>query len=149
MNTQAETKHFHKASYAEVVRRSPQSSSPICHSGIPKEKGSNLQYLEVHPPESGYSWLKDSHTGVPKSAKLLPILGDKMAAVGIDNCFFRPIGGNLVLLSTIGGAVMVEILRENSLSFSMWFETIRPWSKKDSAIGRLVWLICGGIPLHI
>ncbi|GAB4834922.1 hypothetical protein Ancab_033189, partial [Ancistrocladus abbreviatus] len=104
-------------SYVDVVRSPPRANylSNQEH-GESKQQQVHL-CVEVNSYESELSWLRGSFTGILKSINTLLDLGKKVKEAGIRNCLTRPIGGNLILLTTTGVESIEEIARKNRSIF--------------------------------
>ncbi|GAB4860694.1 hypothetical protein Ancab_035856 [Ancistrocladus abbreviatus] len=133
-------------SFADILKRpTERKSNGISTGGSTHQE----QVVEIDARIADTGWIQGSFTGGLKSFDLVNNISRVLAKAGIGDCLVRSFGGLLVLLTATGKRSMEAIVDANRSLFSDWFSFLRPWAKLDVGDGRLVWLRCFGIPLHL
>ncbi|GAB4860848.1 hypothetical protein Ancab_036009 [Ancistrocladus abbreviatus] len=76
-------------------------------------------------------WLRGCLVGEIKSITMLEGLKAEMENEGIRGYRLQPMGGNLVLISTMGASSVVESVERDRQLLERWFKIIRPWKETN------------------
>lgn len=93
-------------------------------------------------------WLKETYVGQTHSLECSLDIQDNLHKVGIFNIKAVPLGGNQVLLSSVGEVELSKCLTDDAEIFSKWFANVRPWEPGKMSREHLVWLNVTGVPVH-
>lgn len=102
--------------------------------------------LEFNVNNDELKWLKRSYVGQTHKIEAVVITQDKFHQEGIFVIKAAPMGGDLVLLTPMGDEEVSEILAQDEVWPSKWFNDIKPWSPEMVAKERNVWLSVTGLP---
>ncbi|GKU95921.1 hypothetical protein SLEP1_g9218 [Rubroshorea leprosula] len=148
-------------SYAEAVKNGPRkheesdSREPMQVMGIKKQwrksKANQEQWqgLEVMAEEEDLRWLQDCFVGTVKSPETISTLQDKFLMEGYFSAKVTPMGGRLVLLSSVDHEELKDLVDNGKDWLAQWFSDVRPWKPTEVASERFTWLRCQGVPVHI
>ncbi|GKV05101.1 hypothetical protein SLEP1_g17145 [Rubroshorea leprosula] len=107
------------------------------------------QGLEVMAEEEDLRWLQDCFVGTVKSPETISTLQDKFLMEGYFFAKVTPMGGRLVLLSSVDHEELKDLVDNGKDWLAQWFSDVRPWKPTEVAFERFTWLRCQGVPVHI
>ncbi|GAB4832369.1 hypothetical protein Ancab_006385, partial [Ancistrocladus abbreviatus] len=114
-------------SYAEVVNSTAQTRDSKKETWTQIKKPS----LTVTTKRKDQDWLRGCLDREIKSITMLEGLEAEMENEGIRVYRLRPMGGNQVLMSTMGASSVVESVERDRQLLERWFKIIRPWKETD------------------
>ncbi|GKV03570.1 hypothetical protein SLEP1_g15846 [Rubroshorea leprosula] len=106
----------------------------------------NRSYAEVAGGRVGVKERKPE--GIAHSVEIVPNLQEKFYMEGYFTCRLRAMGGKLVLMDCEDKGELVDLVQGASDWLGQWFSEVKPWSPKEVAKERFVWVRCQGAPLH-
>ncbi|GKV27286.1 hypothetical protein SLEP1_g36471 [Rubroshorea leprosula] len=100
--------------------------------------------LEVLAEEEDLKWLKDCFVGIAKRPEIISTLQDKFLMEGYFSAKVTPMGGKLVLLSSIDHEELKDLVEQGKDWLAQRFSDVRPWTPTEVASERFTWLRCQG-----
>lgn len=126
----------------------------ICHFSsdtLIQNKEENVESNEIfsfQTKEEDRKWLEDCYSGYLKSKFSWDSHGEELLQESSGILNIKPMGGNLVLLKSVGDKKTEDVLFEFDEWSYFWFEWIRPWKDIDVNTNRVIWTNWFGVPVH-
>ncbi|XP_068503600.1 uncharacterized protein [Phaseolus vulgaris] len=103
----------------------------------------------VKKPQNIPQWMSNSYVGKLDVGIDFDKLGEELVKGGMSMVMARFMGDNLVLLTPREGEAMENIMKLNKRWFKSMFSSVSPWSFRNRASHRIVWVRCYGLPLPV
>lgn len=104
--------------------------------------------LHFETSEEKRKWALESFTGCLKQGFLWEEHGEELLGECGSMIKIRSLGGNSILLQSIGDKSAKELLDDFDEWVAFWFEWVRSWKVIDVSSTRAVWTNWYGIPIH-
>jgi len=93
--------------------------------------------------------MKDSFVGRLQILDHLDTLKDNFFLGGMTFLKVRYLGDNVVLITSLDGIKLTNVIEGNNNWFATMFKSFIPWSRDQVSSYKLVWLRCYGLPLTL
>ncbi|GAB4860452.1 hypothetical protein Ancab_035612, partial [Ancistrocladus abbreviatus] len=149
-------KETHQRSYAEVVRTglgprlggvSVEDETRTRRAGSSNVKDGMGFAYDVE--DSDVEWLEGCVVGKVREVDGVQVLQERMRVEGGVSCVLRPMGGDVVLMSSRDKIQLAKLVAGGCEGWSRWFTELHSWKSCVVSDQRCVWLRCHGVSLHL
>ncbi|GKU89286.1 hypothetical protein SLEP1_g3443 [Rubroshorea leprosula] len=84
--------------------------------------------------EEELKWLRDCFVGTAKNPVIISTLQDKFLMEGYFSAKVTPMGGSLVLISSVDSEELKHLVEQGKDWLAQWFSDVRPWNPNEVAM---------------
>jgi len=107
----------------------------------------HYQRNEITTTENEIEWLNRCVVGRVNNYDLIESIQEHFIMGGMGSLSAKYMGDNMMLISGGEGIEVTKVVEENKSWFETMFDSIVPWSNREIAGNKVIWVRCRGLPL--